>query len=133
MTTHTTIPTAAVAAGGRPRGSLITALRDNLYAIIEGDPTAVAAGKQIARPALPDALINRAKLDATLVTQAFSLVASASQDFTLNPYCFLPGVTNASASLIFRGGAVSETPRVTVSNPTGGTIAGNLFWRYINA
>lgn len=36
MTTHTTIPNAAVAAGGRPRGSLMTALRDNLYASFEG-------------------------------------------------------------------------------------------------
>lgn len=36
MTTWTTIPNTAVAAGGRPRGSVITALRDNPVAIAEG-------------------------------------------------------------------------------------------------
>jgi len=36
MTTWTTIPNTAVAAGGRPRGSVITALRDNPVAISEG-------------------------------------------------------------------------------------------------
>lgn len=40
MTSYTSLPNAAVQAGGRPRGSTITALRDNPLAIAEGDPTA---------------------------------------------------------------------------------------------
>lgn len=36
MTTWTSIPNAAVAAGGRPRGSVVTALRDNPIALAEG-------------------------------------------------------------------------------------------------
>jgi hypothetical protein len=35
MATWTSIPNAAVAAGGRPRGSVVTALRDNPVAITE--------------------------------------------------------------------------------------------------
>ena len=44
MTTFTVVPNTAVQPGGRPRGSTITALRDNLLAALEGDPTAIAAG-----------------------------------------------------------------------------------------
>jgi len=41
LTSYTDLPNAAVQAGGRPRGSTITALRDNPIAIAEGDTTAV--------------------------------------------------------------------------------------------
>ncbi len=46
MTSYTALPNSAVQAGGRPRGTTITALRDNPIAIAEGDLTApiVAAG-----------------------------------------------------------------------------------------
>lgn len=40
MTTYTTLPNSAVQAGGRPRGSTVTALRDNPIAIAEGDNSA---------------------------------------------------------------------------------------------
>ena len=40
MTTYTTLPNAAVQTGGVPRGSTITALRDNIAAGLECDPTA---------------------------------------------------------------------------------------------
>lgn len=40
MTTFTSLPNSAVQTGGRPRGSTITALRDNPVAIAECDPTA---------------------------------------------------------------------------------------------
>ena len=40
MTSFTPLPNTAVQAGGRPRGSTITALRDNPLAIAEGDSTA---------------------------------------------------------------------------------------------
>jgi hypothetical protein len=40
VTNYTSLPNAAVQAGGRPRGSTITALRDNPIAIAEGDSTA---------------------------------------------------------------------------------------------
>jgi hypothetical protein len=40
VTTFTDLPNAAVQTGGRPRGSTITALRDNPIAIAEGDLTA---------------------------------------------------------------------------------------------
>ena len=44
MTTFTSLPNTAVQPGGRPRGSTMTALRDNLPAAFEGDATAIAAG-----------------------------------------------------------------------------------------
>lgn len=40
MTNYTTLPNAAVQTGGVPRGSTITALRDNILAGLECDPTA---------------------------------------------------------------------------------------------
>jgi hypothetical protein len=40
VTTYTTLPNAAVQTGGVPRGSTITALRDNIAAGLECDPTA---------------------------------------------------------------------------------------------
>jgi hypothetical protein len=39
VTTFTVLPNAAVQAGGRPRGSTVTALRDNPIAIAEKDPS----------------------------------------------------------------------------------------------
>lgn len=133
MTAHTTISNALVAVGAKPFATTMQAMRDNLYSVIEGDATAIAAGKQIARAALLDAIINRAKLDTTLVTQAYSIAAAGTTQFTLNPYAFVPGVTGANAVLRFAASAVSETPRMEINNPSGGVITGNLFWRYINA
>lgn len=52
MTTWTTIPNAAVAAGGRPRGSVVTALRDNPVAIAEG----ASGAPRIAFAAIVDAM-----------------------------------------------------------------------------
>lgn len=40
MTAFTSLPNGAVQPGGRPRGSTITALRDNPIAMFEGDATA---------------------------------------------------------------------------------------------
>lgn len=40
LTASTVLPNTAVQAGGRPRGSTITALRDNIVAGLECDPTA---------------------------------------------------------------------------------------------
>jgi len=52
MTTWTTIANTAVAAGGRPRGSLMTALRDNPVAIAEG----AAGAPRVAFAAIVDAM-----------------------------------------------------------------------------
>lgn len=41
LTSYTALPNSAVQAGGRPRGTTVTALRDNPIAIAEGDSTAI--------------------------------------------------------------------------------------------
>lgn len=132
MTAHTTISNALVAVGAKPFATTVQAMRDNLYSVIEGDATAVAAGKQVARAALVDAIINRAKLDSTLVTQAYSLTTGTSVTVTMNPYSFFPGNTGP-ATVSIQTNSVSETPRLLVNNPSGSSQSGNIFWRYINA
>ncbi len=133
MTTYTTILGVETDPGKPVKSDLAKRWTDNPIAMFEGDASAIAAGVQVRRPALLDAIINRVKLDTTSASQAYSVGASNTTVFTLNPYSFLPGVTGANANLQFANAAAVDTPKVQINNPTGGTITGTLWWRYINA
>ena len=118
MTTYTTIPNAAVAAGGRPRGSLMTALRDNLRAGFEGDPTAVAAGLTLLDAALDTGAATAAGTTWTGL-RAAGLAVGAVGSYAFLTFNTLttasPGTTHAGSGLRYSNASsqIGATPAGT--------------------
>ena len=115
MTAYTSLPNSAVQPGGRPRGSTITALRDNLPAAFEGDATAVAAGVVVRDAALStvvtiagrDWVANRMALLPIGWVGTFALLrhdATPSSNTTIGP-----GTSVAGTSLSWANAAAAST------------------------
>lgn len=134
MTTWTTLPDAAVGPGGRPRGSTVTALRDNPVAISEG-----ASGAPKVRtlaldpPAVGDVVIGRFTPTATFILGSGSNSGSGSLSISSEAfgYIFVAHILNAGGIRIkgtvsSTGSASSQSSwvaiyknNVLVSSPTG--------------
>lgn len=134
MTTYTPILGVETDPGKPVKSDLAKRWSDNVLAIIEGDASAVSAGKQVARPALVDAVVNRVKLDTGTASQAWSTTAGGGDlNIAMNPYSFFPAHNNTSgvATLsIGNTGTNADLPRARVQ--IGGVGSGTFYWRYIN-
>jgi hypothetical protein len=72
MTVYRDIPDAEIAPDADSLSITAIALRDNVFSIIEGDATAIAAGKQITTDAIQDGAITPAKLSVPWGTRVFA-------------------------------------------------------------
>ena len=112
MTTWTTIPNTAVAAGGRPRGSVITALRDNPVAIAEG----AAGAPRIAFAATSDGIAGA------------TVGAIGTYGFFSSPD-IATGSTIAGSSLTYAGGINSVNISGNGNLSAGASGAPSGTWR----
>lgn len=99
--------------------------RDNPLAIIEGDATAIAAGKQISRNALKSSL-----------NSVSGSVPSGSQtSVTFDAWSFSPDIRAANTLTVQSrtGTANGDTPGFLLSNGTGAAISYTIAWRRLLA
>ena len=121
MTAWTTISNALVAVGAKPFASTMQALRDNVVAAFEGDPTATAAGITLRDAALDTGAATAAGTTWVGLRTA-SLAVGAVGSYGLfrrtSPLATAePGTTVAGSNLIYTNAAAeSSAPAV---NPSG--------------
>ena len=77
MTVYRDIPNAEIAPDADALSITAIALRDNLFSVIEGDATAIAAGKQIATAAIADGAVTPAKMANAWTTKVFTGAVAA--------------------------------------------------------
>jgi hypothetical protein len=126
MTAWTTITNALVAVGAKPFASTMQALRDNVVAAFEGDPTAVAAGVTLRAQALERLIAGdsiRLRNDTTSATTTG--VSHSSQDFmqagtiriTTN-HRVQSGADTSEATIIRRRGGIDTTMQTWTTSST---------------
>jgi hypothetical protein len=124
MTTWTDIPNASVIAGAPPRGSVWTAMRDNIIALSEG-----AAGAP---------RILRGALKTTTNSVSGTLSAGSRVTISLDAWSFFPdirgGATGAFAvEAVNAASANADTPRFSLACNSGTSIAYTVAWRSLAA
>ena len=94
--TWTTIPDAAVNPGGRPRGSTITALRDNVPALANGD----AGAPRIQAAAMQSPSAGDIVIDVLSTNQPITLSNGSSSPTTIN------GTFSVAKGCVLLGGVI---------------------------